>query len=142
MSSGTKGQMINGFINRTALTPHFSQLGDSRLPGTLEKSNYGWEYQQTSGKISGALLSIGDWTQPSNQASTGNETIRDYDLSAGLQRFLYYSNVEYVIEKDDLHTYICIACALVPHIKATNDPSHPYCCTPVSTIQHHSIVLI
>ena len=86
MSSGTKGQMISGFINRTALTPHFSQLEDSRLPGMLEKSNYGWEYQQTSGKISGALLSKGDWTQPSNQASTGNETIRDYDLSACLQK--------------------------------------------------------
>ena len=86
MSSGTKGQMINGFINRTALTQHFAQLGDSRLPGMLEKSTNGWEYQQTIGKISGALLSKGDWTQPSNQASTGNETIRDYDLSACLQK--------------------------------------------------------
>ena len=31
MSSGTKGQMISGFINRTALTQYFSQLGHSRL---------------------------------------------------------------------------------------------------------------
>ena len=41
MSSGTKGQMINGFINRTALTQYFSQLGHSRLPSALKKFNYG-----------------------------------------------------------------------------------------------------
>ena len=85
MSSGTKGQIINGFINRTALTPHFSQLGDSRLPGMLEKSNYGWEYQQTSEKILVLFCpkEIGHnlLTKP-----TGNETIRDYDLSAGLPK--------------------------------------------------------
>ena len=41
MSSGTKGQMISGFINRTALARYFSQLGHSRLPGALKKFNYG-----------------------------------------------------------------------------------------------------
>ena len=59
MSSGTKGQMISGFINRTALTPFFSQLGHSRLPGALQKSNY---VPAKKWNFAGALLCKKDWT--------------------------------------------------------------------------------
>ena len=59
MSSGTKGQMINGFINRTALTQYFSQLGHSRLAGALQKSNY---EPAKKWNFAGALLCKEDWT--------------------------------------------------------------------------------